>query len=361
MAQAAATPDELKALCPFDSEPELIVADRTTLENWATCPYQAKQIETGVIKGVGMLAEAGEEIHRAFGSTIQWYIDCDGMPDEYQGRIKGAITEFLEAELRGSRPDVQPMVLAGARASLWSFAEFLSGIMPGNILYFDGGLDDKSSQLAKDLGGLGVRITSELDLVVATESFEVIRVYDWKSGWKYHTAADVANAFQFQMHAVLLFDRHPTIQAVEYVVWDTRSNKRTYKVVFERKRYDDYLMRIRTAAGYRVQFFANPPAWPAEEKCRICRAAPLCPEADDLTKNNVSDPSALLDQYIASEARCKSLKKSLTAIHDETKKPIISGNTGFARVKKTDRAPAAQTYRLKATEAESESEETPAE
>jgi hypothetical protein len=340
---------EVHSLDLFD-DPQLTVLDRSTLEAYSQCPFQAYSIETGKVKITNRLMAAGEELHQAISRTIQWWIDCDGMPEEFAGRVRGAITEYLEGELRSSRPDVQPQVIAGMRASLWAFGDFLSGIRPVNILHFDGGEGDLSGQLAVDLGGLGVRATSELDLVVATESVEVIRVYDWKSGHKEWTASEVAQAFQFQMHGDLLFERYPDVLAVDYRVWNTRSNRVTHKVLLDRKQQPAFRARVRMAAEAKMRYGDNPPAWPAVEKCETCPAAVLCPEATETTKNHTSDPVAVLEQLIASEARVKALKGFLTKTVDETGSPVVSGSHAFGRVKKSERKPTAQIYKLSTVE-----------
>jgi CRISPR/Cas system-associated exonuclease Cas4 (RecB family) len=350
-------PAEVHALDLFD-DPQLTVLDRSTLEAYLTCPFQAYAIETGKVKITNNLMAAGEEIHQAISRTVQWWIDCDGMPEEFSGRLRGAITEYLEGELRASRPDVQPQVLAGARASLWSFAEFLSGIRPVNILHFDGGEGERSGQLAIDLGGLGVRATSELDLVIATESVEVLAVMDWKSGWKHNTAAEVYASFQFGLHAVLLFERYPGIAAVDVRVWDTRSNRRTYKVTFDRKREPELRDRLRMAAEAKMRYGANPPAWPTVEKCATCPAAVLCPEADDFAKEATTDPTAVLGQLIATDQRKKLLHKWLSAHVKKTGKHVVLENHAFGQHKKTDKAPPMQVYPLKAEASSDESEES---
>lgn len=353
-------PDEVHALDLFD-DPTLTVLDRSTLESYCNCPYQAWAIETGRIKIANKLMVAGDELHAAISRCIQWYIDCDGMPEEFQGRIKGAITEYLEGELRSSRPDVQPQVIAGMRASLWSFGDFLSGIRPVNILHFDGGEGDLSGQLAVDLGGLGVRATSELDLIVASESVDVIRWYDWKSGWKFHTAAEVNDAFQFGMHADLLFERYPGIKACECIVWDTRRNRQTYKVVFDRRRQPELRARVRMAAEAKMRWGDNPPCFPTLEKCQHCDVAIICPEADSCAKDATSDPTAVLGQYIATEQRKKLLHKWLSEHVKKTGRHVVLENHAFGPHKKTDKAPPMQLYPLKAEASGDESEDQPTE
>jgi hypothetical protein len=347
-----ANPDEIKSFLE-DGPPELPVLDRSTLEAWSTCPFQAHAISSGKVQITNTLMAAGEEVHQAISRTIQQWIDTDGMADQFGG-VRGAIADWLEGELRGSRPDVQPEAIAGARASLWSITEFLVGIRPGNILCFDGGEDDRSSQLAMNLGFCTV--TSELDLVTATESVEVLRVTDWKTGHTIHTAADAAHAFQPQMHADLLFEHYKGIEAVEFVFWDARRNKRTYKVLLPRSRREEYHSRVFQAAQSWQRYRDNPVPWPTIEKCELCRAAFLCPAADNLMKDATTEPGILLEQLIAAEQRVKVLKGALSGVVKATGAPVVSGSSAFGPHKKSERAPANQLYSIKAEEADDSSQ-----
>lgn len=347
-----ANPDEVKSFLDVET-PERVVLDRSLLEQFTVCPWQAHATMTGKVSLPNDLMNTGNEIHAAISRTIQWWIDNDGLADQFGG-VRGSIADWLEGELRGSRPDVQPQAIAGARASLWAFADFLSGIRPANILHFDGGEGDKSSQLAIDLGFCVV--TSELDLVTATDSVEVIRVTDWKSGWKLHTASEVANAFQFQMHADLLFERYKGVQAVEVVVWDTRRNKRTYRVQFERSRREEYHSRVFQAAQTWQHYRDNPTPWPSVEKCEGCRAALFCPAADDALKATSGEASGLLEQLIVVGQRYEQIKSALSAEVKRTKAPVVSGVNAFGPYKKSERAPQNQLYTIKAAEPEEESE-----
>jgi hypothetical protein len=341
-------PEEAKSFDLFD-EPQLEVQDRTTLENYASCPFMANAVETGKVMTSSNAANSGEAVHHAISETIQWWVDTDGGAEMAYG-VRSAIVEWLEGELKHSRPDVQPNAIAGARASLWAFAEYLSGIRPANILGFDGGVGRYSSQLAIDLGAMGVRATSELDLITSSpDSTELICLDDWKSGNTRHTAASVKASFQFQFHAVLLFHRYPKVQAVEVRIWDTRLNRRTHAVQFERRDFDAYLARVRMAATQREKLKhtgGDPETWPSVEKCRVCEAACICPEADDLAKTATTEPEQLLGKLIATQAREKQLKKLLTAVIDKTGKPVVLEKHAYGRQFKSE--PKAQIYPIKA-------------
>lgn len=338
------------ALFDYDDAPTLEELDRSTLDHWATCPWQAAAIESGKVKTVGMAAEAGEAIHNALATVTKTWVQ-DGDQYETTWAARDFIKTDLEFELRRSRPDLQPEVLAGMMPSLWAWAKFLSEIRPGNVLAFDGGDDvGRSSQLAYDMPDLGARVTSELDLLHACrESTEVILWVDYKTGHETHDIYDVAKSFQFQMHAMLILHHYKDVQEARLKVWDTRLNRVTYAVTFPRSRFHDYEWRVRSAVETRKRYRENPPAWPTLEGCRICPAAAICPVVDSPIKELASDPAAFIRDLVAVEARAKAMRDLAAAHVDATKQEIdAGGGIMFGRNKpKQSRKSEATTYTLK--------------
>jgi hypothetical protein len=296
----------LDAFSAYDDEPELEIVGRSEAEAWATCPMQASLSEAGKEGPLPGFVETGEQVHQAFGKAIQAWIDTDGEIGP-QG-IRDALTQAL----RGSRPDLQPQVIAAARASIWSFAAELSQVNPANILHFDGGEDRQSGQLAMDLDTAGVRFTAELDLLWAGPAKGVLQLEDYKSGWRYFRGWDVFTSFQFQSYAVLILDNYPEAQAVECRVWNTRQGTKTYPVTFERDKLDNYLSRIHAALQSRYEHKDNPVPWPTVEKCERCHVARHCSASGDVGAI-AADPAAALREYIALGAKYGALGKMLTA------------------------------------------------
>jgi hypothetical protein len=331
--------DALKSLVDTDL-PDLILADRSQLERWATCPWQAKAVDDGRCKTVGMAAEAGQAIHDALSSVTRDWIDSNG------AHSPADLRNDLEFALRSARPDVQPDAIKGMMPSLWAWAKFIEGIHPGNILRFDGGEDvGRSGQLAWDIPDLGVRVTSELDLLYSSPSPEVVEEVDYKTGHKMHGVDDVAASFQFQLHALLVLNHYPEVNALSMRVWDTRANRLTYRVMFPRNRLHDYAYRVRSAVDVWRTHADNPPAWPALEKCQACPAASLCPVADEPL---AQESPALLRQLIATEARADAIRQVLSARVDADGQDVVCGNVAFGRRKpKTERKAPATLYDLK--------------
>lgn len=336
-------PAEIKSFALFDEDEPSLVLDRSTLERWSTCPWQAKAIEDRRVQTSSNMAAAGEEIHQAISRTIGAWLDSDGMISPSD------IRQELEMHLRQSRPDMQPEALAGCMASAWSFSQFLSTIHPGNVLAFDGGEDrERSGQLSMDLEGIGVRVTSELDLLYAGDSIELLHEVDWKTGWKHHSASDVAHSFQFQLHADLVFTKYPAVNGLEVVVWDTRSNRRTYRVTFDRKRMGDFRSRVRMAVESRMRHYANPPTWPTVEKCSFCDAAAICPEAGEPARDIATNPANVLKQLIATQAKEEALRKLLTGYVDSHGRDVTVDGHAFGRKTAAERKPTAKVYKLSA-------------
>jgi hypothetical protein len=330
--------EALKAFVELPEE-NIAVLDRSTLERAASCPWAAKAVQDGRCKAVGILAEAGEEAHKAFSEAIHVWIDSHGALSPADLRLE------VENAVANARPDLQPEATRAIQGAIYSFAGLVHGIHPGNILAFDGGEDiDKSGQLAIDFPDLCVRYTSELDLLYQGDCPEVGEEVDYKTGWKTWSTEDIRDSFQFQSHAVLALEKYKQWKALRVRVFDTRHRNLTYGVYFPRERMHEWKVRIRASIGawYETQQ-DNPPTWPTVEKCAICSAAAICPVADEPIADLARDPVAFVEKLIAVEARADAMKKLASQWVDETGKDIRCGNVCFGRNKpKTDRkAPAA--------------------
>lgn len=322
----------------FEDDDELPVVDRSTLERWATCPAQARLLAGRKEPPLPSVATTGTEIHRCLSQTVTEYLASDG------NMRPGEIVEVALALLVQSRPDVQPDVMHAIRPALWSWARMVAGINPLNILHYDGGTGKRSGQLAIDIGGY--RVTSEVDFCHAGPSPELVHVVDYKTGWGTWTASDVADSFQFQLHAVLLMHLYERVNGVEVSVWNTRTNQRTYRVVFDRRDYDTYRARIAEAVSVMLvnqsRAIDSVPAWPTSEKCRLCQVADRCPAVH----LDAETPEAKLSRLIVLERAVEEVSEQLAAIVEETGRDVQleSGEAfGFGRKKRTTK-PKAEVY-----------------
>lgn len=323
------------------AETELPLVDRSTAQNWAVCPWMAKEIEEGRSRIVGQAAAVGDAVHAALSAVTQTWIDSNGAQSPVDLR------NDLEFELRSSRPDIQPAVLSACMPSVWAWAKFLEGVHPGIIMRFDGGEGPRSGQLAYEMPDLGVTLTSEVDLLYSTPSEELVEEIDYKSGHKQHGVDDVADAFQFAVHGLLILKTYPPVNAVRIRVWDTRPNRLTFGVMFTRNRLADYEFRIRKAIETRRRHYDNPPAWPTSEKCGQCPVASRCPVAS-VEHPFATEPVELLKQLIATRAKGDAIEQRLAAVVDATGQDIRVGGCAFGRSKpKAERKSPATLYDVK--------------
>jgi hypothetical protein len=291
------------------------VVDRSTLERYAECPAQARYIDTGAVKTVGRAAIVGSAVHDAISKTIQTYLELQG------GLSPTDIRDTLESNLRSSRADVQPEAIKAFKATTWGFSHYLANIHAGNILKFDGGEAGQSGQIAYEFDDLRLTVTSEIDLLHATKSPELLRELDWKSGFKVHNDETTADSFQFQLHAFLILQNYPDIEAVNISVWNTRMGKRAWGVEFSRRDLRAIEARIRGAAEEYLKWREMPPelceTWPTTEKCRICPAASMCPAADRDVSEIAKDPAAYITKIHVLETRLKAMEKVANAYVDK--------------------------------------------
>lgn len=299
-------------------EPEYTVLDRSTLERWANCPAQAKLIELHrpIEETQAMLV--GTAIHDALSQTMDDYM---GDP---MGMSTGMVKEMLEQRMTQIRPDLQSDAVSTARYAAWSWAKYITEIHPANILRYDGGQGDHSGQLAWDLPWLGIRVTSEVDLLFSGPSPEVIHEIDYKTGYTTYSVDSVADSFQFQLHAALLLDAYPAVQAVDIRVWDIRRNQITYSTLFPRTKLAQYQERVLSACsawkenqGPGIDAAA---IWPESQKCGLCPVSQHCPRASSVMQT----PVGKLRQLIVIEAARDLLRKELTAAVKTSGKDICT-------------------------------------
>jgi hypothetical protein len=307
--------EQLSSFIEFERPKSLQVIDRTAVQQSAICPFLAACGIAGKLN-ISQCAHVGEEVHQAFGRVTRAYVETNG--DMYAGQIKN----MLIGELQASRPDIQPQVIEAAAASAWSWACYLKDLNPSNILAFDGGEDiGKGGQFAADFADLGITYTSEIDFLHAGPSPKLLHEIDTKSGWKKHTAQSVAADFQFQSHFLLAMANYPDVDALEVSVWNSRINRPTYPVLFDRERdLDRIAARVRMAVQHYMTSVLPfdiddpnnlPPAWPTAEKCEGCDAAFLCPEAGRPIRDVAVDPVAAMRQLVVLDEAASKLSKAL--------------------------------------------------
>lgn len=197
-----------------------------------------------------------------------------------------------------------------------------------------------------------VRLTAEMDFLHSTKTPGLLRLYDWKSGWKSWTEQRVEDSFQFQVYAFLVLETYSDIDAVDVLIHDTRKNHTTMPCRFERSDVGRIRLRILSAIGDLLKNrnvpLENVEARPSREACRLCSAAALCTICDEDIREIAKDPVAAVDKLYAMKRSIEEREKTLKAIC--LTKDIItpSGNCfGYGRVKRSVK-PKAELYTSKA-------------
>jgi len=332
---------------PVDHEPVLI--DRSTLERWSECPWQAWGIaHVLAMDPASFEATSGSEAHDVIAKAVQ-------------ARIAGAsyseLCELLRIEAGNARPDVQPDVCAALKcasviAGRLCYLASGSERHPDDILCHDGGEGERRGQLAMDwpMEGATYRLTGEVDLLLRTESASELDLDDWKTGNKHWTAGDVASSFQFQFYAELVFRRYPSCQQINARVHMPRLGYSTEPVAFRQKDRTRIRSRIQAALDLYHQHAGKSeasgiPCHPLPERCAWCPCCVpgKCPLVRREAKELPSSPEAMLELLAATEAASKRIAGLLTERVRDTGREIESGKLRFginkpaaARARKCD-------------------------
>ncbi len=354
---------EQKTIASFvdlDDDSGVDVLDRSDLEKFGLCPLQAVLCAAHPPL-TSFAAESGQQVHDAYGETVGEFIASGGAMSARD------LTDCLMGKLRSSRPDVQVDALTGGAPMAKTFCYELTRIGHMNIISHDGGEDDKCSQYSWEIEGLGLRVTSELDLLIKTgvrewrkddghsdgrEVVPYLRLIDFKTGRKKNTATEVLASFQFQMHAALVFHNFHDVDTLAVEIWDTRSHRQTQPAIFERRFLSDYECRIRSAAGEWYRFHDKPiedvPGWPLQEKCSICDVVKRCTidnvRAEQIERFSIETAAEWVDAMIVADER-----KTLLVKHVDKHGAVLStdGKTEFGRDKPgADRKKPAALYQL---------------
>ncbi|AMV20456.1 PD-(D/E)XK nuclease superfamily protein [Planctomyces sp. SH-PL14] len=289
---------------------DIHVADRSDLETAYDCP-QKFAYEQGQIRIPSRAAEVGNQGHAAISATIEAFIR--------EGLSKRDIAEFLKREVLATRTDLLPDTWEAMWPSMWKIAELLSCHRPGDVERFDGGQGAYSGQLAKDIsvGGETVRVTSELDLLLATVSEDVFLEVDWKTGHTPYDIDHIKKSFQFRLHAALVFDTYPACNVLRVQVLRTQYKDLSPPVKFHRDELPVLEAEIQGAAArwLDVKNRSKPDKplitdrFATAEKCRRCQGARQC------WKSRVeTTPAELVDLLTIIEAVQDQVQDELKAI-----------------------------------------------
>lgn len=308
-------------------ENELVV-DRSTLERWATCPVQARHLESGLVIDETLPLTVGTEAHDVLSQVTAEYVRRNG------GVFTDDLWSICQETIAASRPDVTTRVNQTLKSCLRSWCAFIGDRRPTDLLRFDGGEGEQSGQLAMNFDAPAVQITSEVDLLYAGDSPDILHEVDYKTGFATWTEDDIKHALQFQLHAVLVFENYPECQCLEVIVWDTRTNHRTFRVRFFRRDEALYRGRVLQAARHWMRYRDQPtkslPTWPEIEKCSACPVAQYCPRCECVE----TDPVELLRTLVVLDAAKSNVQARIAATVKRTGQDVTTPEgDGFGKNK----------------------------
>ena len=278
------------------------------------------------------------------------------------GLKRNDVRDFIADGGSKSRPDLQPLVLDALRGASWLISSILCTYSNGeprseeDILHFDGGQGEKSGQVAGDIipaqeGRPAIRLTTELDLMLSTPSPEEVEVVDWKSGWKWWTATEVKQCFQFQFGAWCLFVTYPQVKSIIYRVAMVREGICTAPVTFSREKdmyniHQRMMSAVKVREKYRAQGdAANVEAWASPDKCSYCSALHRCPKAHGVAADIGSGWGDYLKRYVVVGQRYDQMTKLLKEAVKEQGEDIVADGLAFGADKpKAARAPTMDVY-----------------
>jgi len=283
---------------------EIEYYDRSTVEDYITCPSQGRLKKEFVPLTCSAATESGQEAHNVFGA---------GMLARWEGATLNEVREIMRDEMNRSRPDVQPDVIDACKRYLFKFAENLyftpAGYdrNPEDIVAFDGGTGDKSGQLAckmTEKHGL----TCEVDLLLRGETDGEMELHDWKSGRTHWTSGDVKTSFQFgTFYPYLVFRNFKHINRIHVIIHMPRKYEQTSPVTFHRS--DEAAMNERLLRGLEIMQGDCLEVWPTKEKCGWCDVLDHC-SMKQAVKVKASNKD-LLNSYVIYSTYLDEIKKEL--------------------------------------------------
>lgn len=315
--------------------------DHSTLAAYGLCPSRAAMVQCKIIYECSRELLAGQVVHDALSEAVRHYVKFGLLTTSYK------LADIVKTVLQHTRPDLQPECLDAIRPSLNAWAAWLSEeVRPSSIMRHDGGEGEHCGQLTRECEG--VNVTSEVDLLLATNSPEVVRIVDYKSGWKPWTEDAIANSLQFQLHAWLVLENYPEVQSVDVQVWMTRKNLITRRVRFERRQESTITSRIAEAVKIWQRWHDKPlheiPIFPVADKCETCPAVLFCDGSR--TCGVTQHPENMVDELTQCYARIAKLESILGEVVDARGTDIVSplGNCYGTGKPKKDRKPVKSLY-----------------
>jgi len=283
---------------------------RSTLENYANCPFMADAVDNDKVQDISKPALAGQEGHRIIAEA--W---------EFCEQDNQAAINYLSEEMPKARPDLQPEVVD----SLKHFAGEMQRIDPWRIISVEKEYSATFFEATTTEGPILVACCP--DLLVGGRDETSLHIYDWKTGYKRWSSGMARNAFQTCLYSYVLFKEMPQVDEIHFWYYQTRYQKRAYCKLTREHDFDNLKGRVGEALRYAL--LKSNQAWPEPDKCAWCPATAICPhviaEARDFNKG----PAEYLNQYIALKARLSKMAQTMNAHVRNTGQNIVAGENVY--------------------------------
>jgi len=316
--------------------------DHSTLAAFAECPHRAVHIARGLVEQTGKELLIGQAVHDALSLATRHYLSVLANPID--------LAQTIREMVRHSRPDLQPEALDAIQPSLHAWAAWMYENNPrSGVMRFDGGEGDRSGQLSRET--LGVVVTSEVDLLLATASPELVRIVDYKTGWTPWDEDSIERSLQFQLHAWLIWGNYPEVEDVDVQVWLTRFNRMTRRVRFSRRKEADIQARIEESVkswlNWKDSEIGDVPKYVVADKCRTCPVLLRCDSVTD--KTWTVSPEQMVDEMAKRQVQLDAMHDLLSEIVEKTGRDIVSpaGHCFGTGKPKSERKPTKALYKVK--------------
>lgn len=295
----------------FGKKEDVIIADRSMVEQYATCPFQAWYCRENDIDDTGILGEVGRVLHELTEEQIKDAIESRCTPDE--------LAENLVDALPTVRPDLQPRIIKAARF----LADDLANLQIHNVIGVEMQIDDACKTGIATKEGKKFKLTARLDLLLKGRNSLIVK--DWKSGFKKRTKEETFDDFQAQFDANILFKQYDGTEGNRIDIihwffvetfWGTQSYAR-----FERESEYPSLPHLTLEKQIEGRIFQAlklwqedcRQAWPESKKCSWCPILTECPHAKAGVKLISNNPKTFVDRMVVLE---QALKKYQTIAKD---------------------------------------------
>ncbi len=302
MAETTPLADQL--LGPAKIELPPIIADRSALEKYATCPHGAYLCRKHNITGGSKLADTGQIVHELIHEAIVY---CEGDTDY--------IADYFLNELPKVRPDIQPEAIKAARF----VCDELANMPIDRLIAVEKQIDYVLLPETATPPGMGRFVITTCPDMLFHGHDDALVVYDWKTGFKRRNNEDARDAYQTCHIVYILWQMYPTCEVIHFFYKETRWGSIAYARLVRTEEHPR-LPHLTTEAAFagRIMEAAKlwladcRDAWPERKKCLWCDAISKCKFGDKLAMEVKTNTEYAVDHYQVLQAICDKYKEAFT-------------------------------------------------